>query len=174
MNCPNCGEEILDEDATFCTKCGSSLETQTKSSDMVLAAAILTIIAAALSAGFGCVAIYYYDYLVGTYFPSQGLPVAPEVLGFLIFAIPSIIASAFAIAGATFMLKRKYIILSMLGVILPLVSVIVTFVTIYQNDLLTPITGLGFIDTLLLSEIALIIFSILGAIILYKSRDEFT
>ena len=141
---------------------------------MVLAAAILTLISAALAAGFGGVAVYYYNYLVVTYFPSQGLQVAPEVLGILIFGIPSIIASAFAIAGATFMLKRKNIVLSMLGAILPLVSVVVTCVTIYQNDLLDPITALAFIDTLLLSEIALVIFSILSAIMLYKSSDEFT
>ena len=170
MDCPNCGEEILDEEATFCTKCGTPLETQPKSSDLVLAAAILTIIAAAFTAGMGYGAIYQYNYWSTSLTP----PIPPEVLGFLIFGIPSIIASAFAIAGAIFMLKRKYIILSMLGVILPLVSVVVTYVTIYQNELITPMTGLGFTGTLLLSQISIIIFSILSAILVYKSKDEFT
>ena len=173
LNCPNCGKEILDEDATFCPKCGNTLETQSKGSDLVLAAAILTIIGAAFSAGLGYIAIYRYNYLVFTYFPSQGIPVPPEVLGFLIFGIPSIIASAFAIAGATFMLKRKFITLSMLGIILQLVSVVVTYITIYQNNLLDPITALGFTGTLLLSQISIIIFSILSTILVYKSRDEF-
>ena len=170
MNCPNCGKEILHEDATFCPYCGYSLELKPKRSDLVLAAGILTIIAAAFTAGLGYSAIYQYNY----WFTSLTPPLPPEVLGFLIFGIPNIIASAFAIAGAAFMLKRKYIILSMLGVILPLVSVVVTYVTIYQNDLITPMTGLGFTGTLLLSQISIIIFSILSAILVYKSKDEFT
>ncbi len=173
MNCPNCGKEILDEDATFCTECGKTLETQTKSSDLVLAAAILTIIAAAFSAGFGYIAIQQYNYLAVIYFPYYyNLQVPPEFLGFLIFGIPSIIASAFAIAGAIFMLKRKFIIVSMLGVILPLVSVVVTYVTIVKNDLLDSMIGFG-LDAMLFAEIVIIIFAVVSAILVFKSRDEF-
>ena len=163
MKCPNCDKEILDEDATFCPKCGNPLETQSKRSDLVLAAAILTIIAAAFSAGLGYVALYNYNYWVTTY----GSSAPSQIAGFLIFGIVNIITSAIAIAGATFMLKRKFIILSMLGAILPLVSAIVTYVTVNQYQL-------GFTETMLISEISIIIFSILSGILVFKSKDEFT
>jgi len=173
LNCPNCGKEILDEDASFCPKCGESLEPademQQKRADLVLASAILTIIAAAFSAGLGYIALYQYNY----WFSIYGSSSPPQILGFLIFGIVNIVASAFAIAGAAFMLKRKFIILSMLGVILLLVSAFVTYITIYQNDLLEPITVLGFTGTIFLSEISMIIFSILSGILVFKSRDEF-
>lgn len=174
MNCPNCGKEILYEDATFCPKCGESLapedEIQQKRTDLVLAAAILTIIAAAFSAGLGYIALYQYNY----WFSIYGSSSPPQILGFLIFGIVDIIASAFAIAGATFMLKRKFIILSMLGVILLLVSAVVTYITIDQNDLLEPMTALGFTDTMLFSEVSIIIFAILSGILVLKSKTEFT
>ena len=116
---------MLDEDATFCPNCGESLETESKSSDYVLVAAVLTIVAAAFCAGLGYIAIYQYNYWV-SYYASLGSAVPQELLGFLIFGIPDLIVSAFAIAGAIFMLQRKSLILSILGDILLLVSVFIT------------------------------------------------
>jgi uncharacterized membrane protein YvbJ len=63
LNCPYCGKEISAEDATFCPYCGESLEPKPKSSDVVLAAAILTIVAAAFSAGTGYGALNQYTLL---------------------------------------------------------------------------------------------------------------
>ena len=173
LNCPNCGKEILDEDASFCPKCGKSLapedEIQQKRTDLVLAAAMLTIIAAAFSAGLGYIALYQYNY----WFSIYGSSAPPQILGFLIFGIVDIIASAFAIAGATFMLKRKRIKVTMLGVILLLVSAVVTYIIIDQNGLLEPITVLGFTDTLLFSEISILIFLILSGVLIFASKTEF-
>jgi hypothetical protein len=166
LNCPNCGEEILGEDATFCPKCGNPLETQSKRSDLVLAAAILTIIAAAFSAGLGYSAIYQYTQYTAYYGPEA------EFLGFLIFGIPDIIASAVAIAGAILMLKRKFIIFSMLGAIIPLVSTVVTFMTIYLYMSLAARAAL-FTETMLLSELSIIIFAILSGILVLTSKKEF-
>ncbi len=170
MNCPYCGKEILHEDAPFCPHCGKSLELKPKRSDLVLVAAVLTIIAVAFTAGLGYNAIYQYTSLI-EYYGSQ-VP-AEEFLGFLVFGIPDIIASAVAMAGAILMLKRKFIIFSMLGAIIPLVSVVVTFMTIY---LYMPVAARGalFTETTLLSELSLIIFAILSAILIFASRDEFT
>ena len=171
MNCPNCDKEILYEDATFCPKCGKSLtpegeieqntlDVQQKRTDLVLAAALLSIVAAAFSAGLGYITIYQYTSLVSYY--------GHDVLqGFLILGAQGILVSAFAIAGGIFMLKRKYLKISMLGVILLVVSVFGTYITIQQYQY-------GFTEIILLSEISILIFSILSGILLLTSKAEFT
>jgi len=166
LECPNCGKEILDEDATFCPKCGNPLEPQSRRPDYVLAAAILTIIAAAFSGGLGYDAIYQYTQYTAYYGPQA------EFLGFLIFGIPDIIASAVAIGGAILMLKRKFIIFSMLGAIIPLISTVVTYMTIYLYMSLAARAAL-FTETMLLSEISIIIFSIISGVLVLKSKNEF-
>ena len=159
LKCPNCDKEILDEDATFCPKCGNPLEAQSISSDLVLGAAILAMIAAAFTGGMGYIAIYQYIQLVSFYDFSL-------VFGFLILGVVGIIGSAFAISGAAFMLKRKIIIFSILGAVFPSVSAFVTYITVERFEY-------GFTDILLFSQISLIILSILSAILVFKSRDEF-
>ena len=164
MNCPNCGKEILDEDASFCPKCGESLapedEIQQKRTDLVLAAGMLTIISAAFSSGLGYIALYQYISLMSFYGHSL-------LQGFLILGVFGIVASAFGLAGGIFMLKRKLIKVSMLGVILLVVSVVVTYITIQHYQY-------GFTEIILLSEISIIMFSILSAIFVFTSKDEFT
>jgi len=64
LNCPYCNEEIVYEDVTFCPKCGKSftsegeidpntLDMQQKRPDLVLGAAILTIVSAVFVASIG-------------------------------------------------------------------------------------------------------------------------
>ena len=172
MKCPNCSEEISDEEATFCPNCGSPLELQPQPqhSDYVLASAILTLIATVFSVGPVSTGIYQYYYWVST-FGSSSIP--QQVIGFLFFGIFSIVAIAFAIAAVVFILKRKFIIFSMLGAIFPLVSAVVTFVIIYLKELFEPLAMLGFTDTMLFSEVSMSMLAILSAILLFKSRDEF-
>ena len=164
MNCPNCGKEILDEDASFCPKCGESLEpideTKQKRTDLVLAAAILSIIAATFSAGLGYISVYQYVTLVSYYGSSI-------LLGFLILGILGIVASAFGLAGGMFMLKRKRFKVSMLGVILLLVSVVGNYITLQHYQY-------GFTEIILLSQISIIIFSILSGVLIFTSKTEFT
>jgi len=164
LNCPNCGKEILDEDASFCPKCGESLEpideTKQKRTDLVLAAAILSIIAAAFSAGLGYISVYQYVTLVSYYGSSI-------LLGFLILGILGIVASAFGLAGGMFMLKRKRFKVSMLGVILLLVSVVGNYITLQHYQY-------GFTEIILLSQISIIIFSILSGVLIFTSKTEFT
>ena len=174
MNCPNCDKEILDEDAPFCPKCGKSLtpegeieqnalDVQQKRTDLVLAAAILSIISATFIASLGYIGIYQYNTLLAYY----GSSMASEFLGFLIFGVIGIIASVFALAGGIFMLKRKRFILSTLGFILPLVSVVSTYITIQQYNY-------GFTDILLFIEITAFILSIMSGILIFTSKSEFT
>ena len=167
MNCPNCGKEILYEDATFCPKCGESLapedEIPQKRTDLVLAAAILSIISAAFIASLGYIGIYQYNTLLSYY----GTSMASEFLGFLIYGVIGIIVSVFALAGVTFMLKRKSFILSMLGAIFPLVSVFVTYISIQHYNY-------GFTDILLFTEISAAILSIMSILLIFTSKAEFT
>lgn len=163
MSCPNCGEEILDEDVSFCPKCGEPLEPeyeiQQKRTDLVLAAAMLTIIAAAFSSGLGYISIYQYISLLSYY--SHSL-----LQGFLFLGIFGIVSSAFGLVGGMVMLKRKYIKVSMLGVILLLVSVLVSYITIQHYQY-------GFTDILLFSEISIFIFSIVSGVLIFSSKAEF-
>jgi len=174
LNCPNCGKEIIYEDATFCPKCGESLapedETQQdtieipqKRTDLVLAAAILSIISAAFVASLGYIGIYQYTTLLSYY----GSSMASEFLGFLIFGVDGIIVSAFALAGGIFMLKRKWFIFSMLGAIFPLVSVFVTYISIQHYNY-------GFTDIVLFTEISAAILSIMSILLIFTSKAEFT
>jgi predicted nucleic acid-binding Zn ribbon protein len=164
LNCPNCGKEILDEDSTFCPKCGEPLEPedemQQELTDLVLASGTLTIISAAFSSGVGYIALYQYISLLSYY--------GHDLLqGFLFLGVFGIVASAFGLVGGVFMLKRKRIKVSMLGIILLLVSIFVTYIIIQHYQY-------GFTDILLFSEISIFIFSILSGVLVFTSKTEFT
>lgn len=171
MNCANCGKEIIDEDSTFCPNCGKSLASdedeiqnvvevqQARSTDLVLAAAILTIVAAAFSAGLGYIGVYQYTSLVAYYDSSL-------LMGFLILAAVGLTVSAFAITGGIFMLKRKYIKISMIGVALLLVSVVTNYVTLQHYTY-------GFTDIIMMSEITILILSVLSGVFVATSKAEF-
>ncbi len=161
LKCPHCGEEVPYEDVSFCPKCGKSLDLQQKSTDLVLAAAMLTIISAAFSAGLGYLAFDRYMYYIS--FVDWG---------FLIIGFLSTVVSAFGIAGGIFMLKRKHINFSMLASILLLVSAVGNYVIIQYNYqkyyYVTNFTGIA-----LFCEITIIIFSILSGIFITTSKAEF-
>lgn len=178
MNCPYCGNEIEDEDATFCPKCGESLTTKEdeteqetieapqKRNELVLAAAILTMISATFVASMGYLGVYQYFATIDYYLTTYGYSVASEVLGFLIFGVDGIIAAAFALAAATFMLKRKWFIFSMLGTAFPLVSVIVTLVCVLHYNY-------GFTDILIFTQVASAMFSVMSTVLNFASRKEY-
>jgi hypothetical protein len=168
--CPNCGKESADEDAIFCPQCGKSftaegeleqntIDVQQKGTDLVLAAGILSLISASFSSGLGYIAIYQYTSLLSYY--------GHDLLqGFLFMGIFAIVASAFGLAGGLFMLKRRYIKLSILGVILLVASVFVTYLIIQYYQY-------GFSDVLLFSEISIFILSICSGAFVFTSKAEF-
>ena len=170
MNCPNCGKEIVDEEDNFCPKCGKTLVpedemqqnlvvVQQLRTDLVLAAAILTIVSTAFSIGLGYVAVYQYVTLV-TYYGHAPLE------GFLILGILGIIAGAFGLTGGVLMLKRKQLKVAMLGIILLVVSVVGNYLTIQHYQY-------GFTEIILLSETAILLFAILSGILILSSKSEF-
>ena len=178
MNCPYCGNEITDEDATFCPKCGRSLLTeeeppqnstslQKTRTDLLLASAILTIISAAFVASLGCIAVYQNIIYTNIY----GTSMASMFQGFLIFGIADIVFSVFGILGGMYMLKRKRLKISILGIAFLIVSVIATFISIYQYQY--ALLDITITDFTLFSEISVIIFSIFSMVLVFSSRDEF-
>ena len=135
------------------------MDTQQKSTDLVLAAGILSLISAAFSTGLGYIAIYQYMSLLSYY--------GHDLLqGFLIMGAFGIAAAAFGLAGGLFMLKRKRIKLSMLGIILLVASVFVTYIVIQHYQY-------GFTDILLFSEITIFILTVLSGALVFSSKTEF-
>jgi len=165
LKCPHCGEEIPYEDVSFCPKCGKSLDLQQKRTDLVLAAAILTIISAAFSAGLGYLAFDRFISFVFDYSFSV-------VLGFLIVGVLSVVVTVFGIVGGIFMLKKKQINFSMLGTILLLISAVGNYLTLqyYRRQYSLQY---GFMEIALFSTILILILSILSGIFITASKTEF-
>ena len=180
MNCPHCGSELEYEDATFCPNCGESLttedetqqevaETQQKQTDLKLAAAILTMISATFVASLGCVGINNYFAAIDYYMAYYGLSssaAAEFALGFLLFGVEGLIAGAFALAGAFFVLKKKWFTFSMIGTIFPLASVFVTLLCVQHYNY-------GFTDILIFAEVAAAMLSVMGILLNFVSRKEY-
>jgi hypothetical protein len=169
LKCPHCGEDVPREDASFCLKCGKSLVVKQKiRTDLVLAAAMLTIISAAFSAGLGCLALEC-GLLLGY---TESAALAP---GFLVVGLLSIVVAVFGIVAGTFMLKRKNVNFSMLGIILLLILAFGNYITLYywfQNSVQLAFTYV-FMEIALFCEITILVFSILSAMFLIKSKAEF-
>jgi len=94
------------------------------------------------------------------------------VLGFLLVGILSIVVSAFAIVAGIFMLKRKYVNVSMLGVILLLISAFGNYITLHYYRLQYS-QQYGFMEIALFCEITILIFSILSGMFIAASKSEF-
>lgn len=173
LNCPYCDNEIIEKDASFCPTYGKSLSSEEtkqgsidvvqKPADLLLAAALLTIVSAAFMASIGYTGIYQYQALIDVY----GSTLASEFFGFLIFGFIDLFCAAFAVGGGIFMLKRKQLKISILGVVFLLASVFVTYITIIQYQY-------SFVDILLFSEVSVFILSIVSGALIFSSKAEFT
>ena len=164
LKCPHCGKEIVDEDVSFCPKCGKSLEVKQRRTELVFAAAMLTIISSAFSAGLAYLA--FDRYLLWIPYTEY----ANLIPGFLIVGILSIVASVLGIVASIFMLKRKNVNFSMLGVIFLLISAFGNYITLYYYGYIQ----YGFTEIALFCEITIFIFSILSGVFVTSSKAEFT
>lgn len=126
---------------------------------------MLTIISAAFSASLGYLAFDRYITFVFDYSFSI-------VLGFLTVGILSIAASAFAVIAGIFMLKKKYVNVSMLGAIILLVSAFGNYITLHYYRLQYS-QQYGFMEIALFCEITILIFSILSGMLITTSKSEF-
>lgn len=166
MKCPHCGEEVPYENVKFCPNCGKSLVVKQKiGTDLVLVAAILTIISAAFSAGLGYIA--FDRYLVYA-FAAEAYSFA-AIAGFLVVGILGIVGAVFGIIAGRFMLKRENVNFSMLGVILLLVSSFGNYITLSFYGYVQ----YGFMEVAMFCEITILVFSILSAMFLTKTKAEF-
>jgi hypothetical protein len=167
LKCPHCGKEVPYEGVKFCPNCGKSLVVKQKigRTDLVLAAAMLTIISAVFSAGLGYLA---FDRYLSYAFSAEAYTFA-ALAGFLVVGIFSIIGAVFGIIAGLFMLQRKNVNFSMLGVIVLLISAFGDYIILYLYGYIQ----YGFSEIALFCEITILIFSILTAMLLTKSKAEF-
>ena len=145
------------------------IETPQKQTDLLFAASILAIIGATFVASLGYLGVYQHfaaiDYYVN-YYGLSSSAASEFALGFLILGIDGLIAGAFALVGAFFMLKRKWFIFSTIGAVFPLVSVFVTLVFVQHY-------GYGFTDVLIFAEVAAAMFSVITILMNFASRKEY-
>ena len=175
--CPNCGKEVVDDENVVCPNCSKPIipehdennsnttQIQPKQPDLVFAAAILTLISAAFIASVGYLGLYQYVSLVD-YFGSTTLP--SDLDGFLIFGIVCLVSSVVAMASGMFMLKRNKFKFSILGLLVLIISVFVTYI-------FTPSYSYSF-DVraiLLFSEVTVFLFSIISGLFISSSNTEF-
>lgn len=166
LKCPHCGEEVPYENVKFCPNCGKSLVVKQKiRTDLVLVAAMLTIISAAFSAGLGYLA---FDRYISYAFAAESYTFA-ALAGFLVVGIFSIVGTVFGIIAGLFMLQRKNVNFSMLGVILLLVSAFGDYITLYVYGYIQ----YGFSEIALFCEIVILIFSIISGMFIAASKAEF-
>jgi len=78
----------------------------------------------------------------------------------------ALIAAVFGVAGGMLALARKRFKITFIGMLLVLASAIFTFIVIewYQY---------GYTDVIMLAEISIAVFSVAGAILVFKSKNEF-
>jgi len=79
----------------------------------------------------------------------------------------ALISSVFGVAGGMLALTRKRFKFSVLGILLVLASALFTFIVIEQYQY-------GYTDIIMLSEISIAVFSLASAILVVKSKNEFT
>ena len=178
MICPNCGKEVVDDENAVCPECGKPVATvendnnlnsapaQQKQPDLIFAAAILTLISAALIASVGYIGLYQYTSLVD-YFGSTTMP--SDFQGFLIFGVVNIVGSIGALAGGMFMLKRNKFKLSMLGIVSLIISVFITYA-------FTPAYSYSF-DVkaiLMFTEVTVFMCAIISGLFVSNSNSEFS
>jgi hypothetical protein len=165
LKCAKCGKEILDEESSFCAYCGTPFDSKVKSSDLATGAGILATIAATFSGAIGTIGIVNYQSSV-PYYASLGYDTSTYI-GFLFFGVFALISSVFGVAGGILALTRKRFKFSVLGILLVLASALFTFIVIERYQF-------GYTDVIILSEISIVVFSLASAILVIKSKNEFT
>ena len=160
MNCTNCGEQIKDENALFCSYCANRLHFAKKRSGLQIAAGVLTIIGACISISVGLIGLVPFVLFFRT----------PLIYGsisyFLAMGIFCVFAFAFGLMSGIFTLRRKHFKLSIIGVSLVLASGFVITMSFGELGSSALVSGLAF-------GIPVVVLSLLGLIFAAISRNEF-
>ncbi len=157
LYCPNCGKEVLNEDAIFCPYCSKPLRSAKKQSGFPTTAGILAIIAACIT-----IVIGIFEFLnFASDYPYNYRYYIPYIFDNLFVGIWSTICFAVGLSAAIYSIKRKRFVLSIIGSSLLLV-------TAFLYSIITQGFGLVFLG------IPVLIFSILSIVFVAISKSEFT
>jgi len=173
LRCPNCGKEILDENAVSCPYCGKPLAVPTRQAKEVRSTSFPTVagvgivVAASISALYGLFGILGIVLELGR--AGSNINLGFEVLfeGFF-----GVVAFAFGLVAAVFTLKRRHFALAMFGTGV-LLFFGVGFLTIGIWGMQSAgVLGMNWI-AVLIEAVRMVVPSLLGVIFLRLSRDEF-
>ncbi len=164
LNCVDCGKEIVDENSSFCAYCGNPFGSKKNKSELLSGAAILLIIASTFSAVIGVIGLMNYQATVA-YYSQVGGDIS-VYLGFLIFGIINLIAFIPGLIGGLSVLFKKRQKFSLISSILVLGSALSTIIIIEYY-------AYGYADSVLFSQISIIVFSFLSIFLIKKSKTEF-
>ena len=121
LYCPNCGKEVLNEDAIFCPYCSKPLRSAKKQSGFPTTAGILAIIAACIT-----IVIGIFEFLnFASDYPYNYRYYIPYIFDNLFVGIWSTICFAVGLSAAIYSIKRKRFVLSIIGSSLLLVTAFV-------------------------------------------------
>jgi len=154
LNCPNCGREVTNQDATFCPYCAKPLRLVQKRTGLPLAAGILAIIPSCLI-GFSGIA---------------GLIAAAIIEPVLmVMALPFLALTILGLSAGIFMIKRRHLTFSILATSILLVSGAIFLVMSFAipvSDITSALNYLWSTIMMVLSTLSLLFAAI--------SRNEFS
>ena len=157
MNCPNCGEQIKDENALFCPYCANRLHFAKKRSGFQIAAGVLTIIGACISISVGLIGLVPF-----VLFFRTSLLIFGSISYLLVMGIFCVFAFTCGLISGIFTLRRTHFKLSIIGVSLVLASgfvIIMSFGTMASGAFVF--------------GVPVVTLSLLGLIFAAISRSEF-
>ena len=168
MHCPNCGKEILDENAVFCPYCSKPLDVPAhqakgiRSTSFPIAAGVAMVVAATIAALYGLIGILNIVLELGRAGSHINLSFEILFMGFF-----GVVAFVFGLVAAIFTLKRRHFALSMLGTGLVLFYglVMMSGVWTYRYGILS--------FFVIIVVLPMIFLSFLGVVFLAVSRREF-
>ena len=175
LNCAECGKEIVDESSSFCAYCGNSFDLKKSNRELLSTAAILLIISSVFALVFGAIGILNFQAAPASYAANAQYYASINVteadfmatyLGFLFFGVTNVIAFIPGFLGGISTLFKKSYKISLITSIVVLFSSIVTFIIIQYY-------AYGYSDSVLFSEIPMLIFSILSIFLITKAKKEF-
>jgi len=160
LNCPNCGEQIKDENALFCPYCANRLHFAKKRSGIQIAAGVLTIISACISISVGLIGLVPFVLFFGTSL------LYGSISNLLVMGIFCVFAFAFGLMSGIFTLRRTHFKLSIIGVSLVLASGFVIIMAFRELGSSALVGGLAL-------GVPVVVLSLLGLIFAAISRNEF-
>jgi hypothetical protein len=161
LNCSKCGKEITESTNGLCPECS----TNQTCTDFITNAGLLTTIAAAFALTLAIVSLISYQSYI-EYYSYYGYATTNGI-GFFVIAGVTIAATALGFLSSSFAFQKKRFILAITGPVLIAVSGIIVF-------LIEEVFALGLSDGFTVPAVPAIVLSIVGLVMLFKSKQAFT